>query len=669
MQRIARYTGMVLGLVLVMASAGHSQVERLVIGQGGIPWGEVAEEVAALEDTTAAGSLQPREFLPWENVLVGPRGDGGQYRNLLNLNWAVAKTGKGTATFKMGLTPRFWQRATGDYAKGVFELIDGNPDNALNRFQATWTFDMGIPLPLTRIVFYAPLQGMGVTGEAFKNMFPREYEVTAALESVDYLESVEETVHHPLAIELGKTYYNNRRVTEIDFLPMALRYFRLFFDLRVGSYVNYTLSEVEAYAEGFPPRTWYESQIIDMGEPVNFGRLHWSFSRFRKEGAQGELQLAPDAPVRFSLETRSGRDETPLVYHTITEIGKEREATKTDFDRALEPSLTIGARPGDRGSITDDAENWSFWSASYKNSGQPVESPDGRQYLKLKFAMESDDVFAFGRLDSIAIEYSPLLVDQLFGEVALLDQPQPPRGVVDVPAGQDTVFTYDVLPSFSSAARAGFDAIRLLTPSTPEFVGLEMGDPPVSVVPDSVREEKGELVVYFPSQRIGPDTSQPVRILFRSTVLSFSSFFTGEVFDSQSEALPQSIDPGDANPAVSTDGVQVFSSIEKLDALSSLRLSPAVVSPNGDGVNDQASISFVLLGIETGEVAVGIYDLSGREVRILVAADWGQDTYEIQWDGMDDDGDRVLPGIYLCRVSVKTDIGTSEEIHPLAVAY
>ena len=78
MQRIARWTGIALGVVLALASAGRSQVERLVIGRGGISWGEIAEEIAALEDTTAAGSLQPREFLPWENVLVGPRGESGQ---------------------------------------------------------------------------------------------------------------------------------------------------------------------------------------------------------------------------------------------------------------------------------------------------------------------------------------------------------------------------------------------------------------------------------------------------------------------------------------------------------------------------------------------------------------------------------------------------------------
>jgi hypothetical protein len=661
---------MALGLLLMFSVAGRAEVKRLVIGRGGVSWGKVAEEIAALEDTTVSGSLQPREFHPWENVLLGPRGDKGQYRNLLGFDWAVDKAGKGTTTFKMGLSPRFWRLSTGDYEKGVFEFIDGNPDNAINRFPPIWTFDLGIPLPLTRIVFYPPAQGMGVYGEAFKNMFPREYEVTGALDPPRYLLLTHEAEYHPLAVELGKTYYNNRRVTQIEFPPTVLRFFRLYFGLRTTDVWGiYTLSEIEAYAEGFPPKTWYVSRIIDMEQPVNFGRIYWGFSRLRKQKGEAGWELDPEAPVRLSLETRSGNDQTPLVYHVITEIGKEREVSEQEYNEALEPSLTIGVRPGDRGSVADDVENWSFWSSTYRYPGQPVESPDGRRYLKLKFTMESDDVLAFGRLDSIAVEYSSLLAERVLGEVALLDQPQPPRGVAYVPAGQDTVFTYDLRASFSSASQPGFDAIRLLTPSAAEFVGLEMGEPLIPVEPDSLRQATHELVVYFPSHRVNRDANQPIRILFRGAVLSFSSYFTAEVFASEGETLPQSIDPGDANSAVSTDGIQVFSSIEKLEVFPSLDLASPVVTPNGDGVNDRAIISFTLLGIDEGTVTVVICSLDGREARTLVSERLGQEVYKVYWDGMANDSSRTLPGIYLCRVSVETDSGTFEKIRPIAVAY
>jgi hypothetical protein len=664
MQRIALWMRLALGLaaVVLFASAGRAEVKKLVIGKGGIPWGDLAEEIAALEDTTTPGSLQPREFHPWENVLLGPRGDKGQYTNLLGFPWSVEKTGKGTPGFQLGLTPRIW---SGTRSPGYVQMIDGDPDVALRSFSVQWSFDLGFPLPITRIVFYPPAQGLDALGEAYVNLFPKGYEITGTLEPANFLLLTEETAFNPLDIPLAKVFANETRVTEVDFSPTMMRILRMNFGLRPGEATN--LSEIEVYAEGFPARTWYISKIIDMEEPVNFGRISWGLSPFRRQGTE----VIPDstAPVRLSLETRTGKDETPLVYHVITEIGKEREVSPTDYNRALEPSLIIGSRPGDRGSVVDDVEQWSFWSSIYRHSGQPVESPDGRQFLKLQFTLESDDIFAFGRLDSIAIEYSPLLVEQVVGEVALRDQPQPPRGIANVTAGKDTVFSFDLRASFASAAQVGFDAVHLLTPSSAEFIGLEMGDPLVPVEPDSVHLGARELTVYFPSHHVGPENNQPVRILFRGAVLSFNSYFTGDVFATTGEVLPQSIDPGDANPAVSTDDVQVFSEIQKLEVLSPLQLSPPVVTPNGDGINDQTTISFVLLGVEAAKVEVGIYDLEGRAVRTLVTERWSQEIYEVDWDGSLDGGSRAWPGIYICKVKVETDAGIFEKMRSVAVAY
>jgi hypothetical protein len=135
-------------------------------------------------------------------------------------------------------------------------------------------------------------------------------------------------------------------------------------------------------------------------------------------------------------------------------------------------------------------------------------------------------------------------------------------------------------------------------------------------------------VVCFPSERVEPGNSRPIRALLRSAVLSFSSYLTGEVFDSSYESLPQSIDPGDANPDVATNRMQVFSSTEDLRVLSSLQVSPQAFSPNGDGINDQTRIPFLLLGVQESDVKVQIFDTNGRKVRTLASGTWGQKAYE-----------------------------------------
>ena len=42
------------------------------------------------------------------------------------------------------------------------------------------------------------------------------------------------------------------------------------------------LSEIEVYGEGFAPETSYRTSVIDLGAPVNFGRIFWEFEKFRK---------------------------------------------------------------------------------------------------------------------------------------------------------------------------------------------------------------------------------------------------------------------------------------------------------------------------------------------------------------------------------------------------
>lgn len=52
----------------------------------------------------------------------------------------------------------------------------------------------------------------------------------------------------------------------------------------------------------------------------------------------------------------------------------------------------------------------------------------------------------------------------------------------------------------------------------------------------------------------------------------------------------------------------------------------------------------------TGEVALEIYDLGGRRVRTLVAGRLEPGEHAVRWDGHDDGGRRLGPGVYLARL-------------------
>ena len=105
-------------------------------------------------------------------------------------------------------------------------------------------------------------------------------------------------------------------------------------------------------------------------------------------------------------------------------------------------------------------------------------------------------------------------------------------------------------------------------------------------------------------------------------------------------------------------------------------VEPAAFSPNGDGINDEASFRFAVVKVgDDSPVEVLIYDLQGRLVRRLVEQrGLSTGSYGIAWDGRDGRGEVAPPGVYLARLRVDTDtegahIGHAEIFRTIAVAY
>jgi flagellar hook assembly protein FlgD len=51
-----------------------------------------------------------------------------------------------------------------------------------------------------------------------------------------------------------------------------------------------------------------------------------------------------------------------------------------------------------------------------------------------------------------------------------------------------------------------------------------------------------------------------------------------------------------------------------------------------------------------GPVSLRVYDVSGRLVRILIDDIRDAGSYEVAWDGTNDEGRSIASGIYFCRM-------------------
>jgi hypothetical protein len=98
-----------------------------------------------------------------------------------------------------------------------------------------------------------------------------------------------------------------------------------------------------------------------------------------------------------------------------------------------------------------------------------------------------------------------------------------------------------------------------------------------------------------------------------------------------------------------------------------LSISPNPFSPDGDGFEDFAVISY-RVSSQIARVRLKIFDSLGRPVRTLVNYEPSASTGQIIWDGLDDDKRRLRMGIYIILLeAVDTSGGTVESSKAAAV--
>ena len=218
----------------------------------------------------------------------------------------------------------------------------------------------------------------------------------------------------------------------------------------------------------------------------------------------------------------------------------------------------------------------------------------------------------------------------------------------------------------------GFNAVRIVTPDQVDAASIEALEVDgTAVVPDSVQLAADGFTLFLP-EHLGPASagdSTLVALTFATRVYVHGTTLSGSVFDSRRpEMLPQSILPGDATDALNTDDLQVEWQLGG-SLLGSTTVSSNPFTPNGDGLNDQLQIDYGLFQVDKAvPVSFTVYDLTGRMVyQLTQSQDSGPQT--MRWDGANDAGKRVPPGLYLWRITADTAAADYVQSGIVAVVY
>ena len=646
-------------------------------GENGLPWNEATDFSLMIDDSTAAGALQPFELKPGENLL--PRlGPWEPWRFPVD------------PQFRSG-HPRLW---TDINHNSIYEstesalFVDGDPSTYVerrDREEIFYTIDLGTQLPVDRFVFTTPEGVSPESDEPFRpNYVLRSYSLTASQTESGVMEEELQRGFFwrgagpccSLGIPLAFEERNADGVTEVNFPLQNLRFFRLIaipdgFTLLGDAIVTRSaFAEMEVYGRGYAPVATWESQVIDLGREVNFGQMDFAVSKWRKEGEQLAALAEGDRAVRAQVEIRTGRDDTPTAYFGFDDLGANVEVTKRQWDRLI-PLESRGSTiaVGYRGPVVEDLENWSFWSLPLTESGQHPRMPWGR-YMQLRVRLDTDEVWDFARLDSLQVEIAPLLADRILGEVVLQEDLLPQGRRVQVTTGEMQQYVYEVGGKFSSDDRSGFDALRVLTPAEAEFGWLQMGEPLAAVEPDSVVVEENGFVLFLP-RPLSPQGDHKLRIGLETVLYSEAGEFGGEVFNRSEQSLLQKVEGGDVSEELGSNQLLVVASaLSQTGVLGEVMAGAGIFTPQGDGVNDQLPISYTLFRVrQASQVTVAVYALDGRRVWQARPGTQSAGRHIVRWDGRDEDGQSVPPGVYMAGVEVTTDKGSEVIVRSVAVVY
>jgi hypothetical protein len=425
--------------------------------------------------------------------------------------------------------------------------------------------------------------------------------------------------HHLSLVD--NTFSPPRYVYEFDFVPRKARYLflRRINTPECSQCLLTRISDFYLFGTGYVAEAVMESNFIDLGGTKSIRRLSWD----------------ADLPPGTFVEVRSQTGDTFLIEQKFyNKNGVEiSEAQWNKLPKSQKQDVVEIQRRG---------PDWSGWSAVYSGRDEMFLSPSPRRFAQLQVRLGNDDPEVAPLLRHIALHFDDALISG-----GVLSRILPREAAFD----SLQTFTYVIKPTFRFGDR-GFDRVSIQVSAPVSDVEVRVGGDPV--VPMAVETVADSLRIDLP-ERIQRDS---VEVMFQMRIQENATAFDGWV-SVVGDPLQQGVQPEDQHsttvfvPAVAADG----------GLIRSVAVSP-LVTPNGDGINDEAQIRFTLAKVEGASPAVTIHDLSGRQVRTVDAVDGAHN-----WDGRDASGQLLPPGSYVCRILLSADVGERAAYRSIGVVY
>ena len=449
--------------------------------------------------------------------------------------------------------------------------------------------------------------------------------------------------------------------------PIKARYVRLAYDRTPRHMLAavYPITEWQVFGVGFQPQVTIASPLIDPRGTRTLTSIEW------------DAETPPG--TRLFLQTRTSQAKSEVTRYFK---GNGEEVTKEQYDKLQKPNDRVkipdNLLKGDI--LTEEVmgSDSSAWSDPYLAPGARITSPSPRKYVQVRATLLSDSPEAAATLKAIRLNYTDPLADRFLGE---LSPTQVESLAVEKP------FSLYIRPRFSSG-NPGFDGILLTAPEGMRigFSGLYAGAEAdllaasgldeLAVAAQSSPTGEDSLLVTFPP--IGPgDGAELLRLDFSGELFSVGGVVQAfaRLGDRNGGVVWQQVDEGDAAAGIDANRLVVVGMQRDRELFAGFEV-PSAFSPNGDGVNDAADLRFtvVLVG-RSRRVAVDVFDLSGRRVRTIEESRGvSAGEYSLEWNGEDDSGNLVPPGIYALRFHVDADgkgagLDRREVLRTMAVVY
>jgi hypothetical protein len=443
------------------------------------------------------------------------------------------------------------------------------------------------------------------------------------------------------------------------FNPTTARYVRI--TIEKSDNVNWTfIGEVQVFGSGYASSGKYISQIKDFGSVVNFGRASWVVSI--PPETRLSLQFRSDSTF-IEVETYMMQDTVRLNNKYImaqTEKVTNSDGTVTytrnldyiinyekgEIVRTLSSTILMGQE------IKVSYHTWSNWTeSSMASDGFLFKTLEPRRYLQYRVNFETFSLET-PIFHEISIEYSKQPV--LHRAVATVI----PK---EVPVLKQATITYLIETTFFPDVDLGIDTLKIDTPASAEVLDVRLDGNPVNYI-DLTDPKESELIIFFPN-RISPNQSSFLEVDFSIVLFENENFFPSLIASAQTPNNPQFVEEGLDRWRVVTTGIPE-------SPLVSVEAMPNPMTPNGDNVCDFTEIRFFVAKIATSRhVKINIYNLNGDLVRHLLDTYSVAKDFLIAWDGKDQWGNLVLPGVYIYQVSVDTDSGEYVTTKTITVVY